>query len=188
MSSTDSKKRLRLRFRIRPLLVRFVVSALALALTVIVVPHVYMAGEYRILSWLLISVVFGLLVAFVKPLIQLLLLPFIFVSYGLIVVLINTCVLWVLDLVFPTRFQVESLIWALVAGAVSGALVGFLENVLGLSPPIVKDEPPELKEEIDRRSLGVVEKTVLAATGDLPAAPEGTTTEPDPDWPEEVKP
>jgi putative membrane protein len=188
VSSTDSKKLLRLRFRIRPLLVRFVVSALALALTVIVVPNVYFSGNYRILSWLLISVVFGLLVAFVKPVIQLLLLPLIFVSYGLIVVLINTCVLWVLDLVFPSRFQVESLIWALVAGAVSGALVGFLENVLGLSPPIVEDEPPELKEEIERRSLGVVEKTVLAATGDLSGSSEGTTVEPDPDWPEQVKP
>ena len=124
MSRTDSKTHLQRRFRVRPLLVRFVVSALALALTALIVPHVYMTGEYRILSWLLISVVFGLLVAFVKPLIQLLLLPFIFVSYGLVVVLINTCVLWLLDLIFPTRFQVESLVWALVAGAVSGALVG----------------------------------------------------------------
>lgn len=188
MPQKDSKNRLRLRFRIRPLLVRFLVSAVALALTVIVVPHVYMDGEYRILSWLLISAVFGLLVAFVKPLIQLLLLPLIFVSYGLIVVLINTCVLWVLDLVFPTRFEVESLVWALVAGAVSGALVGLLENVLGLAPPIVEDKPPELKEEIERRSIGVVEKTVLAVTSDGPAPAEGTATEPDPDWPEEVKP
>jgi len=188
VSSTDSTRHLRLRFRIRPLLVRLVVSALALALTVIVVPNVYMDGRYRILSWLLISVVFGLLVAFVKPLIQLLLLPFIFVSYGLVVVLINTCVLWLLDLVFPTRFQVESLVWALVGGAVSGALVGLLENVLGLAPPIVQDEPPDLKEEIDRRARNVVEKTVLAVTGDAPASSEGTATEPDPDWPEEAKP
>jgi putative membrane protein len=184
----DTAKKLGRRFRLRPLLLRFVVSALALALTVIVVPNVYMDGDYRILSWLIISAVFGLLVAFVKPLIQLLLLPFIFVSYGLIVVLINTCVLWILDLVFPTRFEVESLFWALVAGAVSGALVSVLENVLGLAPPIVEDQPPELKQEIDRRSLGVVEKTVLAVTSDAPAPAEGTATEPDPDWPEEVKP
>jgi putative membrane protein len=184
----DSTAHVRRRFRVRPLLLRFVVSALALALTAIIVPHVYMTGDYRILSWLLISVVFGLLVAFVKPLIQLLLLPFIFVSYGLVVVLINTCVLWLLDLVFPTRFQVESIVWALVAGAVSGALVGLLENVLGLAPPIVEDESPELREEIDRRALNVVEKTALAVTSDAPASSEGTATEPDPDWPEEVKP
>jgi putative membrane protein len=184
----DSTAHVRRRFRVRPLLVRFVVSALALALTAIIVPNVYMTGDYRILSWLLISVVFGLLVAFVKPLIQLLLLPFIFVSYGLVVVLINTCVLWLLDLIFPTRFQVESIVWALVAGAVSGALVGLFENVLGLAPPIVQDEPPELKEEIERRALNVVEKTALAVSGDASASSEGTATEPDPDWPEEVKP
>ena len=188
MSRTDSKTHLRRRFRVRPLLLRFVVSALALALTAIIVPNVYMTGEYRILSWLVISAVFGLLVAFVKPLIQLLLLPFIFVSYGLVVVLINTCVLWLLDLIFPTRFQVESLIWALVAGAVSGALVGLLENVLGLAPPIVEDESPELREELDRRALNVVEKTALAVTTDGTAPSEDMATEPDPDWPEEVKP
>jgi hypothetical protein len=96
--------------------------------------------------------------------------------------------LWLLDLVFPTRFQVESIVWALVAGAVSGALVGLFENVLGLAPPIVQDEPPELKEEIERRALNVVEKTALAVSGDASASSEGTATEPDPDWPEEVKP
>ena len=104
------------------------------------------------------------------------------------VVLINTCVLWLLDLIFPTRFQVESLIWALVAGAVSGALVGLLENVLGLAPPIVEDESPELREELDRRALNVVEKTALAVTSDGTAPSEDMATEPDPDWPEEVKP
>jgi len=184
----DTAKKLGRRFRLRPLLLRFVVSALALALTTIVVPNVYMTGDYRILSWLIISAVFGLLVAFVKPLIQLLLLPFIFVSYGLVVVLINTCVLWVLDLVFPTRFEVESLVWALIAGALSGALVGLLENILGLAPPIVEDESPELKEEIDRRALNVVEKTALAVTSDGSTPTGDTATEPDPDWPEEVKP
>ena len=188
MPLTDSKKHLQWRFRLRPLLLRFVVSALALALTVIIVPKVYMAGDYRILSWLLISAVFGLLIAFVKPLIQLLLLPFIFVSYGLVVVLINTCLLWVLDLVFPDRFQVGSLLWALVAGAVSGALIALFENVVGLSPPIVGAETPELEEEVDRRAHNIVEKTVLAVATDGSAQAAGTATEPNPDWPEEVKP
>ena len=54
----------------------------------------FFSGDYPILSWLLISAVFGLLIAFIKPLFQLLLLPLIFVSYGLVIVLINTIIIW----------------------------------------------------------------------------------------------
>ena len=107
----------------RPVLLRWLVSALCLALTVVIVPHVFFSGDYRILSWLLISAVFGLLLAFVKPLVQLVLLPLIFVSFGLVVVLINTIVIWALALIFPQRFQVEHLLWALLAGLVSGLLI-----------------------------------------------------------------
>jgi putative membrane protein len=157
------KRHLRLHFRLRPLLLRWLVSALCLAFTVIVVPHVYFTGSYRILSWLIISAVFGLLMAFVKPLVQLLLLPLIFVSYGLIVVLINTIIIWLLALIFPNRFQVDHLIWALVAGLVSGLLVTLLDDVFGLSPPIIQGGPDALRERMARARPGYREGELLDA-------------------------
>jgi putative membrane protein len=154
---------LSLHFRVRPVLVRWLVSALSLALTVIVVPHVYFSGGHRILSWLLISAVFGLLVACVKPLVQLLLLPLIFVSFGLVVVLINAVIIWLLAVMFPERFHAEHLLWLLVAGLVSGLLVALFENVLGLAPPIVLGQPEALRIRIARAKSGYVEGELLDA-------------------------
>lgn len=181
MPRTDSKRHLGLHFRLRPLLLRFVVSALSLALTVLIVPYVYFSGDYRILSWLIISAVFGLLMAFVKPLIQLLLLPLIFVSYGLVVVLINTLIIWMLALVFPDRFHAEHLIWALAAGLVSGLLITLLDDVFGLSPPIIEGGPASLRKEIDRAKPGHREEKLLDAAARGKQKHDGSDAESDPE-------
>ena len=147
------------------MLVRWIVSALCLFFTVLVVPHVYFSGDYPILSWLIISAVFGLLTTFIKPLVQLVLLPLIFVSYGLVIVLINTLVIWFLSVIFPERFHVEYILWAIVAGLVSGLLIGLLENLFGLSPPIVQGGPEGLKKEMAKAKPGRVEEELLDAAG-----------------------
>ena len=89
-------------FNWRALLLRFALNAVALALTAIIVPRISFAGDYRILTWLVISAAFGLLNAFVKPLVQFLMLPFLFVSYGFVVVVINSLMLFLLALL-PLR-------------------------------------------------------------------------------------
>jgi len=155
-----------LHFRVRPLLVRFLVNAVSLAITVTVVPHVFFSGDYRILSWLIISAVFGLLNAFVKPVLQLLMLPLIFVSYGLVVVLINTVLLWILAWIFPERFRVETLLWAFVGGLVCGVIETLLQNLFGLAPPIVEGGPDGLKEAVTRSKLGLLETELAAVTAE----------------------
>jgi putative membrane protein len=152
-----------LQFRVRPLLLRFVVSAVCLALTVILVPNVYFSGDYRVVTWFGISAMFGILMAFVKPLLQLILLPLIFVSYGIVIVVINTIIIWLLTLLFPARFHVEHLVWALLAGLVSGLLITLLENVFGLSPPIIQGGTERLKERMKRATSGHVEEELLDA-------------------------
>ncbi|HET6476558.1 MAG TPA: phage holin family protein [Thermoleophilia bacterium] len=163
MPRTDAKRHLGLHFRVRPLLVGFFVSALSLALTVLVVPHVFYSGDYPVLSWFLISAVFGLLMAFVKPLLQLVLLPLLFVSFGLVIVLINTIVLWLLALLFPARFHYDHLIWLVVAGLVSGFLITLFADLFGLSPPIIEGGTAALREEMARAKPGHVEEQLLEA-------------------------
>ena len=170
MPASHSLAHLHVRFRLRPLLMRFLANAFALALTAIVVPNIHFSGDYRILSWLLISAVFGLLNAFLKPLIQVVMLPLIFVSYGLVVVLINTVLLLTLSWIFPQRFHVHTLFWALVGGLVCGLLEGLFQNMFGLTPPIVEGGPDALKDEIAQRTHGLLEKQLLAATAE--ASPE----------------
>jgi len=164
-------------FAWRLLLLRFLVNAVSLALTAIIVPHIFFAGNYRILTWLLVSAAFGLLNAFIKPLVQVVMLPFMFVSYGLVVILINAIMLWILDVIFPTRFIVDHLLWALLGGIVFGLLSGFLENLLGLTPPIFEGKPEALVEEIQRHKRGLVETQLLAATAGT-ETPEVATTGP----------
>ena len=165
MPRTDSKRHLGLHFRVRPLLLRWLVSAVCLFLTVLIVPRVYYEGDYPVLSWLIISAVFGLLTTFVKPLVQLVLLPLIFVSYGLVIVLINTLIIWFLTVIFPARLHVDTLLWALVAGLVSGLLIGLLENLFGLTPPIVQGGPDALKKEMALAKPGRVEEELLDVAG-----------------------
>ena len=122
-TQSESIRHLSLHFRVRPVLMRWLVCAISLALTAIVVPHVFFTGSDtvdKVLAWLVVSAVFGLLIAFVKPLVQLLLLPLIFVSFGLVLVVINTIVIWLLTVLFPNWFQVDHILWALMAGLVSG--------------------------------------------------------------------
>lgn len=175
----STKKHLQLHFRVRPFLMRWVVSAATLAVTVLLVPHVYFTGDWPILSYLIISGVFGLLNAFIKPLFQLLLLPLIFVSYGLIIVVINTVVLYVLSWIFPDRFHVEHLLWAIVGGIVSGVVFTVLENLFGLAPPIMVAAPEDVQHEIDEGGPGLVESGILKVASHHTTAPMAPAEEPD---------
>lgn len=177
MARRSSKKHLQLHFRVRPFLMRWLVSAGTLALTVLIVPHVYFSGDYPIISYVVISGVFGLLNAFIKPLFQLLLLPLIFVSYGLVIVVINTVVLWMLSAIFPDRFHVEHILWGIVGGIVSGLIFTLLENLFGLSPPIMLSAPPEVEHEIAEAGPGLVESGILKVARHGTTAPIVPATE-----------
>ena len=168
MPETRSKQRrhFSLHFRVRPVLMRWLVCAISLALTAIIVPHVFFMGSDtldKVLAWVVVSAVFGLLIAFVKPLVQLLLLPLIFVSFGLVLVVINTIVIWLLAVLFPSWFQVDHILWALIAGLVSGVLVAVFENVLGITPPIILGQTEALKIRLARARPDYVEGELLSA-------------------------
>ena len=176
----STSKHLQLHFRVRPFLVRWLVSALTLAITVLLVPHVFFSSpDYIILSYLIISGVFGLLNAFIKPLFQLLLLPLIFVSYGLIIVVINTVILYLLSMIFPDRFHVEHILWAVVGGIVSGAVFTVLENLFGLAPPIMLSAPESVQHKIDEGGSGLVESGLLKVAAHGTTAPLAPAELPD---------
>ncbi len=138
-------------FSWRFLLVRILVNALALAITAAILPKIYFV-DTSIGNWLLMAFMLGVLNALLKPVLQFFTLQFIFVTYGLVVVLVNALLLWLLSLLFPNRFAVDSLLWVLVGGLVLGLLSSFLESLLGLTMPIVPDEPPELRLQVEEKA------------------------------------
>jgi len=141
-------------FNWRFLLVRFLVNAIAVAITAAVTPKIYFVDR-SIVSWVLITVMLGVLNALLKPVLQFLTLQFIFVTYGLVVVLVNALLLWLLSFLFPARFAVNNVWWALLGGLVLGVTSSFLESLLGLTMPIVPDEPPELRQQIEEQARHV---------------------------------
>ena len=103
-----------------------------------------------------LGAVFGLLNAFVKPIIQFLTLSLLFVTYGLVIIFINTLMLLILEFLFTDILLIENIWWAIAGGFLIGLLGIFLENLLGLTPPIVDTEQPaavpkdQAEVEIDR--------------------------------------
>lgn len=124
----------------RVLAARVVVNGLAVALVVAVLPGVVVSAHHRIAGYLLLGVVLGLVNAFVKPAIQFVALPLLMGSMGLVVLAVDVGVFWVLDLVSP-YLSTTGALWIVAAGLLLGLLSYLLENLLGLTPPILSDRP-----------------------------------------------
>ena len=127
-------------FNWRALLVRVLVNALTLIITTLIVPSISFVAPITIWKIILLAIALGLLNALIKPIIQFLTLSYIFATYGLVVILINTIILYMLSWLLPGYFHVANFLWAFVGGAVMGILAGFLESVFGLTLPIVDEE------------------------------------------------
>ena len=118
----------------RLFLVRFLSAGLAVVLTVVIVPGLGFIG-WRWGLFTQIAVIFGLLNATVKPLLQFLVLRFIFSTYGIVVVIINTLLLVLLAALLEGTFEASRPVSVLFGGLVVGVLGLILETLLGATPP-----------------------------------------------------
>lgn len=150
-------------FHWKILLVRILINAAALTLTVVIIPEIYFVMP-TLLKILIIAIGLGILNAIVKPIILLLTGQFIFATFGLLVVLVNALILFLLERLFNNSFVVDNFFWALVGGAVLGLVSNALENLFGLTPPIVPDEEAELRK--------LIEATQQASLVNLVAKPQ----------------
>jgi putative membrane protein len=122
-----------------------VVNALALAVVVAILPAIREYAAHPVLGYLFLGAVFGLLNAFLKPAIQFLAFPLLLGSMGLVVVLVDVLVFWLLERLTPLLRTTGPLwarpLWVVLAGVLVGLLSGVLDNILGLVPPISADQP-----------------------------------------------
>lgn len=133
------------RFHWKLALMRVVINAITLTITVLVIPFIRFVDP-TLLSILFLGLILGVLNALVKPILQFVFLPLIFATYGLVIVLVNTLLLLLLAWLFPNFFVVERLFWALVGGVLIGILGTFFEILFGLIPPILPDEETGLRK------------------------------------------
>ena len=141
-------------FNWRAMLVRILVNGLTLIITVLLTPSMGFVNP-TIWAILLLAIVLGVLNAIVKPIIQFFTLSLIFVTYGLVIIFINTFMLYLLSWLLPNYFHVDNFFWALLGGAIMGIAAGFLESLFGLTLPIVDEEsinePMRRAMEIDAK-------------------------------------
>jgi putative membrane protein len=115
-------------------ILRWVINAIALFLAVYLVPGVNLQGGWVSIIWL--ALIFGLINAFLRPLLKLLTCPLIFLTLGLFTLLINTFLFWLTSQVgqaFGIGFTIEGF-WPAFLG---GLVVTAVSVVLSL---ILKDE------------------------------------------------
>jgi putative membrane protein len=115
-------------------ILRWVINAVALFLAVYLVPGVNLQGSWTSIIWL--ALIFGLINAFLRPLLKLLTCPLIVLTLGLFTLLINTFLFWLTSQVgqaFGIGFTVTGF-WPAFLG---GLVVTVVSVVLSL---ILKDE------------------------------------------------
>lgn len=115
-------------------ILRWVINAVALYLAVFLVPGLNLQGGWISIIWL--ALIFGLINAFLRPLLKLLTCPLIFLTLGLFTLLINTFLFWLTSQVgqaFGISFTIDGF-WAAFFG---GLVVTVVSVIMSL---ILKDE------------------------------------------------
>ena len=138
MSSLPVRLRSELSWKL--LLARLVVSVLAVVATVLIVPGLSIDGDFW--RWaLVLGAVFGVLNGVVKPVLQVLTIRYLFLSWGLVLLLVNIATLWLLEALVPP-LDVDGGLSLVLGGLVIGLLVPVLETLLGTGPPILERVTP----------------------------------------------
>ena len=124
-----------MKFNWKVALIRIPINGLVLALTALILPSMHM--EKGLLSYLILGAVFGILNAFLRPVLQFFTLPLIFVTGGFILIIINAIMLWVLELLLSSLIQFDNFLVILLAALLVGFFVLILESLFGVTPPII---------------------------------------------------
>ncbi len=111
------------------LLLRWLVTAVALAVAAWTVPGITVEGETGIFAVLVMAAVFGLVNAVIRPILTLLSCPLVILTLGLFTLVINTICFslssWIAQNVFGARFIVDGF-WPAFWGAIVVSIVSFL--------------------------------------------------------------
>ncbi len=114
-----------------------IVNALALAVATWLLPGISLTADtqgHRFLALLVVAVVFGLVNAIVRPVVMLLSLPFIILTLGLLILVINACLLLLTSWIsqqLGLGFHVDGFWTALLGGVVVAVATWVLELVVG---------------------------------------------------------
>jgi len=132
----EEPKRRKHRWNVRVLLVRFLMDVVFITVVLAIMPGFRTNLDLKLGSIALLSIIYGLLNAFIRPILDLFLIPFVVQTYGIVVIVVDI-VIFALLVLFSGSLEASSAWQVLVGGMLLGVLrfsgIGFL----GLTPPIL---------------------------------------------------
>jgi len=117
---------------IKNILIRWLITALAVVAAVALVPGITVTGANGWLTVIVMAAVLGLINAIIRPILALLSCGCIVATLGLFMLVINTFTFWLASYVtnlFNLGFSVENL-WAAFLGALVVSIVSFLLSMV----------------------------------------------------------
>ncbi|NED99004.1 phage holin family protein [Phytoactinopolyspora halotolerans] len=118
-------------------IVRIIVNGLALWVATEIVSGVNITSADsttdRVLTFGVIALIFALVNAFIKPVVQLLTLPLFILTLGLFTFIVNALMLWLTGWIadqLDVPFEVADFFWAAVLGALVVSFVSWILNLL----------------------------------------------------------
>jgi len=127
-------------------IVRILANALAVALTVAILRGIQLAPDVdnqlvSILVYLVLGGLFGLINAFIRPLVLLVTGSLVIWTMGFFTFLINGLLFYLLSYLSPNLMVITypGLLWMILAGAIMAIAVTFLEAIFGLDSPVIDD-------------------------------------------------
>ena len=108
------------------------VNTLALGAATWLLDGITLSGTNQVIGLVIVGAIFGVITSFVRPIVNLLSLPLIILTLGLMLLVVNALMLlltaWIGDL-FDLAFEVDGF-WSALLGALVISVVTFLINVL----------------------------------------------------------
>lgn len=108
------------------------VNALAILITAWLLPGIHVVNN-DIGTYILIGLVFGLVNAFIKPIITLLSCAFILLTFGLFLFVVNGLMLWITASLLSDRLIIDNFWWAILGGIIMAILGGIIERLFGIN-------------------------------------------------------
>lgn len=108
-------------------IISVIVNGLAIGLTALLLPGIHIQ-PFSVTTLVLLGLVFGIINAVIRPIVNLLSLPITFLTLGLFHLVINALLLYLGSLVV-TNLKIDNFWWALLGGIVMGILSAILEAI-----------------------------------------------------------
>ena len=110
-------------------ILRWAITAAAVAVAALIVPGIYLTEPHRVLTVLLVALVLGLVNAFIRPILSTLACGLIVLTLGLFTLVINALMLWLASWVTTALlglgFHVDGF-WSALLGSIIISIVSFI--------------------------------------------------------------